>query len=109
MTKKESPTWQGEAKGKKARENLQVNNTANTTRCQSAAAQRQRILEHLKHSTLTTLQAREQLDIMHPGMRVCELRKIGLPIETEWSWEYSAGGSRHRIARYSLEAQEGEK
>jgi len=68
----------------------------------TAAAQRQRILEHLRCSTLTTLQAREQLDIMHPAMRVLELKRHGFDIETEWTTEYSAGGSKHRIAKYVL-------
>lgn len=82
------------------------NNTPDTTRCQSAAAQRQRILKHLQCSTLTTLQAREQLDIMHPAMRVLELKRHGFAIKTEWTTEYSAGGSKHRIARYVLQPTE---
>jgi len=104
MRKKESPTWQGEAKGNTSRQN---DNTADTTRCQSAAAQRQRILERLKFSAVTTLEAREKLDIMHPAARCMELRKRGHNIITSWTTEYSAGGTKHRIARYSLEGDGG--
>ncbi|MDD2465465.1 MAG: helix-turn-helix domain-containing protein [Desulfobulbus sp.] len=67
----------------------------------TASAQRQRILEHLKHASLTTLEARS-LGIMHPGMRVCELRKLGHQITTEKVNEYCPGGVRHRVARYIL-------
>lgn len=81
----------------------QHNDTTRPAAGQSASAQRQRILEHLKYSTLTTLHAREQLDIMHPAMRVLELKRRGHSIRTEWATEHSAGGSRHRIARYILE------
>ncbi|WP_319585290.1 helix-turn-helix domain-containing protein [uncultured Desulfobulbus sp.] len=81
-------------------------NNVDSASIQSSTAhrQRQRILEHLKYSTLTTLHAREQLDIMHPSMRVLELKRRGHNIRTEWTTEHSAGGSRHRIARYILEA-----
>ena len=72
------------------------------SRSNSAAAQRQRILEHLKCAPLTTLQARS-MGFMHPpGMRVCELRKQGHKIATEWTTEYCPGGVCHRVARYSL-------
>lgn len=71
----------------------------------AAAAQRRIILEHLKHDTLTTLQARAR-GIMHPGMRVCELRKQGHQIVTERAFEYCAGGVLHRVARYRLQAKE---
>lgn len=69
----------------------------------SAASQRARILRHLKeHGPLTTLEARHQLDIMHPGMRICELRKRGLPIITLWCEDLSPEGYAHRVARYVL-------
>ncbi len=98
-----------QAKGVKDRENLQFNINATTTLCQSAAAQRQRIHAWLMYASLTTFEGREQLHIPHVAGRVQELRKLGIKIKTEWTTEYSAGGSRHRIARYSLEVQGGEK
>lgn len=70
-------------------------------RSNSTEAQRQRILEHLKCGSITTLQARS-LGIMHPGMRVCELRRQGYDIVTEMAVEYCPGGVLHRIAKYVL-------
>lgn len=98
-----------EPKGKTVR---QLDSSPDTTLCQqTATAQRQRILEYLRYSPLTMLQAREHLDIMHPAARCMELREAGHNIKTEWTTEYSASGSRHRTARYSLEVQgdEGER
>lgn len=71
----------------------------------TACAQRARILEHLQHDTLTTLHARS-MGIMHPGMRICELRKRGHEIITEWANEHCPGGVRHRVARYILQRGE---
>lgn len=75
------------------------------TEINTAAAQRQRILENLKCGPITTLQARS-LGIMHHGMRICELRKQGLDIVTESTVEYCPGGVLHRIARYVLQQAE---
>ena len=82
----------------KAGADLSKQNTLQGSLCQSAAAQRRLIFEHLQHGTMTTLQARD-LGIMHPGMRVCELRKQGYEIVTEWAFEYCPGGILHRVAR----------
>lgn len=49
-----------------------------------AASQRQRLLAWLQASPLTTLQARQQLDIMHPAARVQELRERGHNIVLNW-------------------------
>jgi hypothetical protein len=71
----------------------------------SAASQRNRILYHLRHAgPLTTLQARHQLDCMHPGMRICELRKSGHPIATVWVNDVTPEGRLHRVARYILQS-----
>lgn len=105
MSKKEYPGTVAAVHGveePKVGGNLSKNHTHQTTQSQSAAIQRAKILEHLKRDTLTTLQARA-LGIMHPGMRVCELRKGGHQIVTEWATEYCAGGVRHRVARYRLD------
>lgn len=65
-------------------------------------SQRQRILAWLRiHHTLTTLQAREELDVLHPAGRVMELRKKGHNIITHWTVEDTAKGA-HRVARYVL-------
>lgn len=68
----------------------------------SASEQRRKILEALSRGPLSTLEARRNLDIMHPGGRVLELRKQGVNIVTHWSKEPTEGGKLHRVARYVL-------
>jgi len=70
----------------------------------SIESQRAIILETLKagHS-LTTLFARNVLGICHPGMRICELRKMGHDIQTHWVNEIDTTGKSHRVARYLLQ------
>ncbi|MCT7295192.1 helix-turn-helix domain-containing protein [Ralstonia sp. CHL-2022] len=68
----------------------------------SAAAQRERILSALRNGPLTTLQARSELDTLHPAARIQELRGEGHLITTVWTWDFSAAGFPHRVARYVL-------
>ena len=69
----------------------------------STASQRYRILKHLREvGTLTTLQARQELDICHPGMRICELRQAGHEIVTVMVFDTAIGGGVHQVAEYSL-------
>ena len=65
----------------------------------SNAAQRERILDWLCSESLTTLQARKELDVLHPAGRIKELRSEGFNIATHWTIEDTAKG-RHRVARY---------
>ena len=83
--------------------------TANTAASDnSAASQRQRILAWLMAGlTLSTQEARRSLDVMHPGMRICELRKLGYPIHTHWTTEETVPGRKHRMARYVLLIESG--
>ena len=70
----------------------------------SAKAQRQRLLATLRsHGTLTTLQARHNLDILHPAARVMELRADGHRIATIWKHDATGQTSRHRVANYVYE------
>ncbi|MEI6269285.1 MAG: helix-turn-helix domain-containing protein [Methylococcaceae bacterium] len=56
------------------------------------------ILAHLKiNGSMTTLQARQELDVMHPAARVQELREKGHNIMTHWTVTQG-----HRIAVYVL-------
>jgi hypothetical protein len=68
-----------------------------------AAAQRQAILSHLASHSLTTIYSRDHMGILHPGGRICELRKQGHKITTLWVWEPGASGKTHRVAKYILE------
>lgn len=68
----------------------------------AAEAQRLRLLDALRTGPVTTLQARAELDVMHPAARVLELREDGLHILTAWTREPSPCGRLHRVARYVL-------
>jgi hypothetical protein len=74
----------------------------NTTPGTHAAAQRARILEALRSGSLSTLEARHELDVLHPAARVMELRARGHPIASTWSFELTPCGETHRVARYAL-------
>lgn len=64
--------------------------------------QRDRVLAALQEGPLSTVEARRWLDVMHPAMRVLELRAIGLRIDTVWSLEPTECGRLHRMGRYHL-------
>lgn len=68
---------------------------------ESAKRQRAKIEAHfLLHGSLTTLEARNQLGVMHPAARVQELRESGHRIITVWTRQRDTTGRRHRVARY---------
>lgn len=64
-------------------------------------SQKSRLLDHLLLTPITTLQARSELDIMHPAQRIKELKDDGYPIVTHWTTEWT-GKAAHRIASYVL-------
>lgn len=65
-----------------------------------------RILDYLaNHGRLTTIDAR-RMGIMHPGMRVCELRKRGAPIETARTYQADETGAVHFVAVYLWRGQD---
>lgn len=72
----------------------------------SIIAQRTRLLEALRTAEIggiTTIHAREYLDVMAPAPRIFELRHIhDYNIQTIWVWDENAQGNRHRTARYIL-------
>jgi hypothetical protein len=79
-----------------------TNHAANGTST-SRAAQRARLLAWLRErGTLTTIQARELLNVMHPAGRVFELRENGHNIVTVWTWANDHEGRAHRVGRYAL-------
>ena len=53
-----------------------------------------------KQHSLTTIEARRELDILMPGARVFELRAMGHDIATVWTQGVTEYGRKHRIARY---------
>lgn len=72
-----------------------------------AAAQRGRLLSALQLGPVTTLDARRKLDILHPAMRVLELRRRGHRIATIWTLQETDARVRHRVARYVLNLSKG--
>jgi len=59
------------------------------------------LLARLQSSPITTLQARQELDILHPAARIQELREAGHKIVTEWTTG-DTGKAKHRVACYAL-------
>ena len=49
---------------------------------------------------ISTREARDHLDILHPAGRVKELRDDGFNIITLWTTVESEGGAKHRVADY---------
>lgn len=70
----------------------------------TSTAQRERFLTSLESAGgrgISTLEARNLLDILHPSGRIKELREQGYEITTIWSREQTAT-REHRVARYVL-------
>jgi len=69
----------------------------------SAATQRNTIRRIIQEcGQMSTLDARAH-GIMHPAMRVCELRKQGHNIVTNWVYQTDDAGIRHRVGVYTLD------
>lgn len=64
--------------------------------------QRVRLLERLQSSSITTLQARKELDIMHPAARIQELRELDHNIITHRKTVHTDQGKHIKVAEYVL-------
>lgn len=72
----------------------------------SARSQRMRMLAAFaERRSVTTIEARRDLDILMPAARVFELRARGYDIETIWTDDLTECGRKHRVARYVLMEQ----
>jgi hypothetical protein len=70
------------------------------------SAQRSRILAHLRmYRKISTSEAREDLNIMHPAGRISELRKLGFEIKCKLKIFMDSFGVRHRMGVYELIAE----
>lgn len=83
-----------------AAQNTQPNHKDN-----SAHSQRMRLVSVLEQRSITTIEARRDLDILMPAARVFELRARGFDIETIWTDDLTECGRKHRVARYVLMGQ----
>lgn len=69
----------------------------------SAAAQRARLLDALRCSPITTIEARRDLDILMPAARIHELKhRHGYNIQKYWIEQETDNGRKHRVAKYFL-------
>ena len=67
----------------------------------STNAQQQRLLSYLKsNTTVTTIEARELLDVMQPAARIFELKAQGYNIQTVWEVIPTAFGDTRRVGKY---------
>ena len=60
----------------------------------------------LEKDSITTDQAREYLEIMHPAGRIKTLREAGYLIVTVWVTWKSEHDINHRVAKYVLQRKE---
>lgn len=65
-------------------------------------AQAARLLARLRRGPITALQGLEELGIARTASRVCELRKDGHEIQSEYVKVRDRYGSKCRVARYYL-------
>lgn len=68
----------------------------------TAESQRKKIITWLNEKSLTTVQARSELDIMMPAARIFELRQQGYKIHTHRETVETSKGRHERVARYVL-------
>lgn len=69
----------------------------------SATEQDRRLLEALRIHPVTTIEAANDLDIVHPPSVVRRLRKRGFDIRTQWTYQPTeAGRPPHRVGLYVL-------
>lgn len=67
------------------------------------ANQRNRILKRLRKGAATTLELRNEEDVLAPAARVYELRhKFGHNIKLDWVIIVTQSGHKHRVGRYNL-------
>jgi hypothetical protein len=71
------------------------------------AQQRAALLAALSLGPVSTVQAREDLGVLHPAGRVLELRRLGHFIDTVAGSRWDAQGRPHRVAVYVLHPKGG--
>ncbi|UIP88444.1 helix-turn-helix domain-containing protein [Pseudomonas phenolilytica] len=69
----------------------------------SAIEQDRRLLEALRIRPVTTIEAANDLDIVHPPSTVRRLRRRGFDIRTQWAYQATEPGRPpHRVGQYVL-------
>ena len=77
---------------------------ANNSHCDhSTEAQAYRLVHALRTGPVSTIDAAQALDIVHPPSSVRWLRARGYQIKTEWTYRTTEPGRRpHRVGLYVL-------
>jgi len=76
---------------------------SNKTKSTSATDQRQRILERLRLAPATTIELRQELDVMAPAPRIFELRhNYGYEIDSRMVVDETMPEHKHSVAQYTL-------
>jgi len=74
-----------------------------STKSTSTADQRQRILDRLRLAPATTIELREELDVLAPAPRIFELRhNYGYEIHSVRVMDETKPGHLHSVSRYAL-------
>lgn len=69
----------------------------------TSAEQDRRLLVALRTGPVSSIQAANDLDIVHPPSTVRRLRRFGHHIATHWTYQATdAGRPPHRVAKYVL-------
>nr|WP_075723422.1 MULTISPECIES: helix-turn-helix domain-containing protein [Pseudomonas] len=69
----------------------------------SSAEQDRRLISALRAGPITSIEAANDLDIVHPPSTVRRLRNLGHNIATQWTYQATeAGRPPHRVAKYVL-------
>jgi Helix-turn-helix domain len=104
--KTESPKANAPGQGGASLNTNAINKAKSIKNPNSAGAQRERILHRLRElKSVTSVQMREQLDVLHPSGRVMELRKKGYDISTQWVRAMTACGVSHRVGLFELHSE----
>jgi len=93
----ENDLTQNHTKGNSTLSNCITNIDSN-----DAESQRSRLLEHIQRfGSVTTIEARRDLDVLAPAPRMYELRHwYGYQIDTVLVYQQTDCGKAHRIAKY---------
>lgn len=70
----------------------------------SKARQRQVLLAALKQGPVSTIEARDELNVYHAPARVLDLRKAGHRITTQMHTRLDREGRPHKVGVYTLGA-----
>lgn len=89
-------------KGRPEAASYNINQRSESITNNSREAQRNRLLRALLSNPVTTIQARDTLNILHPAGRVKELRDQGFDIRVHWLVVHDNWGRPHRVGCYVL-------